>query len=190
MAERGIIFSAPMVLAIGQGHKTQTRRLASSPLRQCVPGDVLYVRETWRTLQKWNDIKPRHVMDDIDKIDFAASGFRRNKLWAWGKTRPAIFMPRWASRFDLIVEAVRTERLQEISEQDCLAEGPKVKGYADFGELSSLNGIMVETDKPHVTATPRCWYRELWSSLHTKEGQRWDDNPEVLVLTFRVERRF
>lgn len=36
---------------------------------------------------------------------------------------------------------------------------------------------------------PRCWYRDLWDNLHTAEGERWDDNPEIIALTYRVERR-
>lgn len=45
MTDRPIIFSAPMVRALLAGRKTQTRRLATSPLAKCLPGDRLWVRE-------------------------------------------------------------------------------------------------------------------------------------------------
>jgi len=88
------------------------------------------------------------------------------------------------------VTDVRVQRLQEIREVDCLAEGPRIKGYAEFGRghPSSLDGVMVHTDEEHVFATPRCWYRELWNSLHDKPGERWDDNPWIVAINFDVHR--
>lgn len=35
--------------------------------------------------------------------------------------------------------------------------------------------------------TPAHAFAELWSSLHTREGECWEDNPDVVALTFRVE---
>ena len=92
-------------------------------------------------------------------------------------------MPRWASRLTLVVEGVRVEPLQSIDPIDACEEGitwTEDKPGAD--KRWSVKGTGIEAPFP-VPA-----YEALWSSLHTKEGQRWEDNPEVVVLTFRVVR--
>lgn len=226
----GILFSAPMALAVHEGRKTQTRRLASPsyfrlstyghgpmerPPKELIPmmleeaaefrllpggfmswtakaagyqlmdrtnwlamtvpevGNLLYVQEP---LQKTADGRVLYVSDGTIHPD-AEWGWRVNGL-------AARYMPRWLSRASIKVTDFRVQRLQDITEADCLAEGPMVKGYADFGPAQSLNGVMVETGHEHVYATPRCWYRELWDTLHIEPGERWDDNPWVVALTF------
>ncbi|MDA7663802.1 hypothetical protein N8569_00710, partial [bacterium] len=32
-------------------------------------------------------------------------------------------------------------------------------------------------------------FRQLWQSLHTKPGTRWEDSPEVVALTFTVHKQ-
>lgn len=135
------------------------------PCLPFAPGDRLWVKETWRTLQKWDDMKPRHVMDDVDNIDYAASGFRRNPLWAWGKTRVSIFMPRWASRITLRVTDVRVERLQDCSEADALAEGVELL---------------------HTGSSPVVAYSTLWNLINGPGA--WEANPWVVAVTFSVVR--
>lgn len=176
MTERGIIFSAPMVRALLGGTKTQTRRLATSPLRRCVPGDRLWVRETWAPYDA-----QAVAAKDRSKCFYRADDEARHD--DDGRWTPSIHMPRWASRITLEVTAVRTEQLQRITEADCLAEGPEVVG--DQRSLGGAidGGVMVRTDRDCVYATPRAWYRELWDKLHG--AGTWDANPEVVVLTFQ-----
>lgn len=99
-------------------------------------------------------------------------------------------MPRWASRLTLIVEGARIEQLQALEgqhplESDAIAEGVHRIHHGDGDYYYSAF-----RDEPH----PRNWcdpadaFRELWDSLHTKPGERWQDNPHVVALTFRVVR--
>ncbi len=205
MGDRTVTFSAPMVLALLAGRKTQTRRLATSPLRRVQVGERLVVREHWKTMRMHNDLSPTALGESYRKsiypekeratpVLYLADDARRGRWpdeqihgWVPGKHRQGMHMPRWASRMSLVITGNRIEPLQAITDQDCIAEGPIVRGYADFGSFSVLNGIMVETDLPHVSATPRNWYRNLWEALHPADGKRWQDNPDVLVLTFTVE---
>ena len=80
-------------------------------------------------------------------------------------------MPRWASRLTLEVEAVRVERLHEISPLDAIAEG-----IFNEGERSA-----VEAPLPYPVAT----YKRLWDSINGKRAP-WSSNPWVWVVTFKV----
>lgn len=178
MADRPIIFSGPMVHALLDGRKTQTRRLATSPLRRCEPGDRLYVRESGN----WSTAKSVIHGGSIGFLWYAADHDGAASEFFDSKNRPAIHMPRWASRLTLHVEAVRIEPLQAISEADAIAEGveltetccPPGPLYRDYLNDDGEFGRAVWS------------YESLWKALHGADS--WDANPDVLVLTFRVER--
>lgn len=69
-----------------------------------VPGDVLWVRETWNIT--------------VEGYKYRADGVQRG--WTW---RPSIHMPRRAARLFLRLTDVRVQRVRDISEDDALAEG-------------------------------------------------------------------
>ena len=194
MTDRPIIFSAPMVRALAAGRKTQTRRLATSPLRRVQPGDRLYVREAWRLPANWDDRAPNAIVESCREagwrqpwapIAWEADGTRDN--WGeWrehepGRLRPSMHLPRPFSRMTLIVEVVKVERLQDISEADGEAEGC-VWDSADGHDVWYVPGAQM----PRNGATAAECYAVLWDTLHTKPGERWQDNPDVVALTFRV----
>ena len=127
--ERPIIFSGPMIRAILEGRKTQTRRIVKpNCLSKLSPygrtGDRLWVRETWGH----NPEGPGYVYRSDGDFDMKFHGDR------W---RPSIHMPRWASRITLEVTGVRVERLQDINEEDALAEGVE---HAFRSLWESING--------------------------------------------------
>ena len=130
-----IIFSGPMVAAIYDLRKTQTRRVIKpqpdddgmihaitntgavslldvrdeglAPYRV---GDVLYVRETWTYHEgaRYGIIfKARCPQNLAQRI----------------KWKPSIHMPKEAARLFMRVTDVRAERVNDISEADALAEG-------------------------------------------------------------------
>ena len=95
-------------------------------------------------------------------------------------------MLRWASRLTLTVTDVRVQRLQNICEDDAIAEGIEARGFGSmWGWIDYL-----ETN-PHMTryySDPRESYRTLWDSLHTDPGTRWADSPWVVAVAFDVAR--
>jgi hypothetical protein len=227
VTERPILFSGAMVRALLKGRKTQTRRVIKpQPKTGCqiagvifnghesclygVPGDRLWVRETWASPEE-NKAKSGRVAYNADGVcgcwigggedrDFVyhgrilqAEGYREcfpengSTTFGLGKYsdirsgefpsykygwRPSIFMPRWASRITLEIISVRAERLQDIREEDALAEGCTKE---------SSNGTAFGPG--HFTA--RLDFMMLWDSINAKRGCPWDANPWV----WRIEVR-
>lgn len=180
MSERPILFSGPMVRAILEGRKTQTRRVVkgialdwlrpdgftpeftASPENSLCPygnpGDTLWVRETWGPFEGGfiyrADEGPNVKPDD-------------------GRWHPSIHMPRDASRLSLLIKSVRVERLQEISEADAFAEG--VGHYVDSGAAGEAT--------PDGARTAREWFAQLWDTINAK-SHPWASNPWVWVVEF------
>lgn len=102
-------------------------------------------------------------------------------------------MPRWASRLTLIIESVKVEQVQSISEADAIAEGVE-RVADDYGRGYAWKSYETCRDgKPHPHSavpnrSPITSYREMWESLHRGKGERWSDNPWVIAFNFRVER--
>jgi len=201
--DRPILFSGPMVGALLEGGKTQTRRVLASDKKDSLfngewsdsyvldpgnadwrardirfaIGDRLWVREAWRC-NGW--------ATDLATIFYRASegdGYTamceqypvvgKPPLRVTATWRPGIHMPRWASRLTLTVTDVRVQRVQEISEADAEAEGTAP--------------ILVPPDggsAPHVEG-----FRDLWDSINASRGFGWETNPWVVALTFTVRRQ-
>lgn len=159
-----------MIRALMAGTKTQTRRLASSPLRRVEVGDLLYVREAF---------KPIHSGDRSQGARYFADVGRDDTKW-----KPSIHMPRWASRITLEVTRVRFDRLQAISADDCLDEGVQPAG-PDVGVYEKYRVVNPEAAR-RFESYARREFSKLWDTLHDKPGERWADNPMIVALTFKV----
>lgn len=198
MKERPILFSAPMVRAILDGRKSQTRRYLTSDTnftceeltqlkcRYGVPGDRLWVRETWCAVLPRKDGGLEYngarlvTPPDGESVElwYRADGelgpisclFDDGPRW-----RPSLHMPRWASRLTLEVTSVRVERLQDISEEDAKAEG--------IGEAKPW---VFDGGGPAMGPTATHAFMRLWDSINGKRpGCAWQDNPWVWAVTFR-----
>lgn len=127
------------------------------------PGDRLWVREAWRAPTSCDELPPRSISDSeavrfiADEVIGSDPGF--------GKGRPGMFMPRWASRITLEITGVRVKRLQDISEADAVAEGVTAGKY---------HGL----DRANARA-----YSYLWESINGPGS--WDANPWVWVVEFQ-----
>lgn len=175
MKERPIIFSAPMVRAIIEGRKTMTRRACQGRGVRSFgkAGDRLWVRETFR-------------LHDNGSIEYRADtpAFADHVGPRW---RSPLYMPRWAARrITLEITELRVERLQEISEADCFAEGISgVKFRPDDGFPLCI-GYTAEPDNEHnsLSVDPQTAYANLWDGINGPGS--WDSNPWVWGVAFSV----
>jgi hypothetical protein len=229
--EHPILFSGPMVRAILEGRKTQTRRMITpQPLIHCsgpalrslsvqgawdfgwqedlpgfpmkcpygVPGDVLYVRETLKVSHR--------VLEGIKSISYAANDHTLYRFtdgeWAWASrygvpgtqchpdhehaywniSIPSIHMPRWAARIFLEITSIRVQRLQDVSEEDAVAEGvTTTKAHENVSRAFA----QLRPDLPKVGPAQQA-FSELWDHINLKRGYGWDVNPWVWAITFKA----
>jgi hypothetical protein len=156
------------------------------------PGDRLWVRETWKATGMFAGRIPRDTRG-CSRFAYAADETQllRDQPISW---RPSIHMPRWASRITLEITGVRVERLQDISESDCIAEGIAHNWTGDL--KTGPNGFGGEGWVPdcgwwHYTNsidgdpafTPHESYQSLWESINGPGS--WALNPWVWVVEFK-----
>ena len=218
ITDRPILFSAPMIRALLAGTKTQTRRVVKpQPPSNCVrpmayegiwtweylrhgvhvgpmcpygvPGETLWVKETHASTAQAGD----HASDAHTVYRATDPGWSIMDGWKW---KPSIFMRRADSRISLRVTSVRVERVQDISEEDALAEGIKPWGPAQrgvYGMTLENVGPVYPSPAADIIAGGESWttsaarsFRGLWVSINGAES--WESNPFVWVVGFeRVE---
>jgi len=146
-----------------------------------MPGDLLWVREPWRTETfKHDKIAPAKLSGHEKIIYEADADWSLNK--SVGRLRPGMFMPRWASRLTLEVTAVKVERLQEISQEDARAEGVATEEWDDWRE----NVTAIAMPEGSYIETERDLFRDVWNSIYGRTELCWDANPWVAAYTFTV----
>lgn len=211
MKERPIIFSTPMVQAILAGKKTMTRRLsgllrinlrpndwakpvydpadgkwvftaehghAEQVRLKCPygqPGDHLWLRERFMPAVIWEVCTYLYYADGPECYEHIVEQME-DQRW-----KPSIHMPRSASRITLEITNVRVERLNDISEQDAIAEGVEVIHMAEQNVPVFRNYLLKEKKG---TTNPIHSFDTLWKSINGPDS--WQANPWVWVIEFKV----
>lgn len=221
MKMKPILFSTPMVAAILEGRKTQTRRtvkpqpdskatlfsyrpdqwpkkpwiakfkfkeIEGAPYYEVTNdykcpygklGDILYVRETWQ-LTTWEHPTSENY-GYIYKASENGREWEQTEEWKW---KPSLFMPKEAARIFLRITDIRVERLQDITEEDAIAEGIEyivsdlLRGYTDYSTPKGITGVV---DSPIQS------FRTLWQSINGPES--WTANPWAWCVSFeRIDK--
>lgn len=186
-----------MVRALLDGTKTQTRRPAKArknpslldgswtddyvldpgnrewlmrdnPYGQA--GDRLWVRETWSQPAA---LDPGPTVYRADYPACVPANFTNLPAVDEITWRPSIHMPRTACRIQLEIVSVRVERLNDISDQDAIAEGLPYHRCTDWmGPGNSRRDF-----------GPKDAYEALWESINGAGS--WSANPWVWVVEFK-----
>lgn len=227
-----ILFNTEMVRAILEGRKTVTRRVVKDPYyidnaevcrkseiamrngtncthgipypdRPYHPGDILWVRETWRpvsaTIDFWKTGDPTTVDDGLG-YQYKADGkifwredfkpqddeFHTTEIRYDEKWRPSIHMPKEAARLFLRVTEVRVERLQDITEQQAVMEGIFLDS-PDF--IPTYHYEKSECNMPGRgwNTARECFLWGVWNSTIKPADLAlygWEANPWVWVIKF------
>ena len=208
---KGILFKPEMIQAIIGRRKTQTRRvikpqppdgyhspihildgaygfqkpsqghppfLARPPYRA---GETVYIKEAYcPECYKIDGIEDACYRIDEDDLESTPTPIDCLQL----KWESPLFMPQWAARYFIVILDVKAQRLQEITNEDIVAEGvlrgefkcnpgfPNAVAwrYHDGGEYWGQSGVPV--------------FQRLWDSVNPKYP--FDSNPWVFVYEFKA----
>lgn len=201
---RRLLFDARAVQAILNGTKTAERKVikpqpetsATEDIEKLSPyhrGDILYVAEPW---MKSNIIGP-------DKYLYKADYNLNVKPYCNWKWRPPAYMSKEAARIFLTLTDVHIEKLQNITDNEALAEGvpdygsflvdsvycPVCKGEGLIGTHHPLTLGYMEMGCPYCD-TPRKRYANRWNSKVKDRDlgvYGWNADPYVVVISFEVK---
>ena len=128
-------------------------------------GDRLWVRATWQKnfkgqmLFKYQYEAITEMFDSGDRPDWLP----QSPPWPKLKWKPSIHLLKKDAEIWLEITGLRAERLQDITNDDCVAEGFSVSGGYPLDQFAAV-----------------------WDSLNAKRGLSYDFNPWVWPIGFKV----
>lgn len=171
--------------AVLEGRKTQTRRLATTSRKvkvkdingrtlygvipQYKTGEIVAIAQSYQTT-----FAEAHI--DMGIIE---NRIKSHKGWTNKMYVKPCNMPH-----QILITGIRSERLQDISDEDCLKEG--IEKFNTFGEPASY----IFTDNKR-NIHPKGWCtspREAYAELIDKISGKgtWEKNPYVFVYDFEL----
>ena len=144
-------------------------------------GEVLYLKEPYITLNHDGFANYTYYKFRGDK-PFGDDGFF-DGTWRWENK---LFMPVSAARYFIRITAVRCERLQEISWDDCTREGIEHIRIGDAG--ACVWGISKKSGNCNVIGSnPPQAYAALIDKINGRGT--WDSNPWVWVYDYELTEK-
>ena len=197
--QKPILFRTPMVQAILNWRKNQTRRTKGLEIINANPNNFEFIR-VWDGYAKFchngNHLDELYIKclygkvgdvlwvretwiesnHPLKKFLYKASVERESGLKI--KYKPSIHMPKEACRIFLKITNIRVERLKDITEEDAIAEGIC---YHHNGYYK--NYLLKKGEKDYsFGCDPVHSFETLWQSINGQ--QSWEVNPWVWVIEF------
>lgn len=155
------------------------------------PGDIIWVRETfthlhWDHYENGESPYAYKANCDAESEEIRQEYIKAGYQYQW---KPSLHMPRKAARLFLKITTIRLERLQDISDDDCIKEG--LEQYTDHHGT----GYRLYTKIGGFSFIPRDSFQTLWDSINGKAKKdrplcNWDANPWVWVVEFeKIEHK-
>jgi len=190
---KGKIFNAQEVQAIISGNKTQFREVIKSQpknteycgknslgafvfhekeMQDCVElihspykvGQKIFCKESFSSYYEDNGL----VRGDV----FLYRADEDSKELEDVHWKPAQHMKQEHSRLTLLIKEIKVERLQDISEEDAIAEGCENFVAAAFCKPE---------DRVHVRN-----FKNFWNATHKKPEEKFEESPFVWKIEFEV----
>ena len=141
-------------------------------------GQKIFCKESFWEYSRFGDEFKYDYDADTDYTKCLPDGFpiQRIPLGAWEvKKLPAQHMKQEHSRISLLIKEIKVERLAEISDKDLLKEGMQItdEWTAPAGDLDFTNENMDA-------------FKDNWNSNHKKPEQKFEANPWVWCVNFKV----
>jgi len=159
---------------------------------QVASGLKTVTRRLWKPKYKWCPL-------GVAVGEESESGATTREIWRVGLTYAAQPGRGKSAPFRIEVLSLRRERLQDITPEEALLEGIRVKAtqggsflialapspcaadYLPEGSFKEMNGGL----GPSAADILRAEYFALWDTINHAPGTRVKDNPEVVRIEFR-----
>ena len=161
-----------------KGNKQPLGTIAKCPYQV---GQKIFVKESFVDFRSNNS-------DIFYKSDFEINNLVKTADLKW---RPAQHMKQEHSRLTLEITDVKVERLQDISVDDCWKEGMDYlpECCQNYIAIPDCNGNPTPSccNNPNVVH-PQPQFEQIWNATHKKPEEKFEVNPFVWVVNFKINK--
>lgn len=141
--------------------------------------DVIFVRETYATIDDKYVYKADGFVQQYGAWERSTPGQVIERIEKW---KPSLFMPKIAARNFLQITDIDAQRINQISEHDCVLEGIEQEPTGDYLFRNYLFKKKNAFSK-YLWIEAKESFKSLWVSINGELS--WNSNPYVWVISFK-----